>query len=424
MTSTIAPVRPATSQYRWVICALLFFATVISYVDRGVLGLLEKVLEGELHWDIVQYGYMTAGFQAAYAIGLITAGRLTDSLGTRRAFSYAMIIWSLAAMSRGAIHSTLAFGIAMFVLGLGEAANFPACIKTVAEWFPKRERALATGIFNSGANIGNIVTPALVPVLTLNFGWQGAFVITGLTGFVWLAFWLWLYRKPEEHPSVSQQELSLIHSDPVESKATIPWGRLIPRKETWAFAIGKFLTDPIWWFYLFWLPRYLQETFHLSLSAISTPVVVVYTISCFGSIGGGYISAGLLKRGYSANAARKIALLVCALAVVPVIYAPFAKNVWVVVGLVGLAAAAHQGWSANLFTLTSDLFPKAAVASVVGMGGMIGSLGGVLFQPATSYIVKMTGSYLPMFIIAGLTYLTALLVIQLLTPKLAPAKLD
>jgi len=424
MLATSASVRPATSNYRWVICGLLFFATVISYVDRGVLGLLEKSLEGIIGWNSVEYSYMTAAFQAAYAIGLITAGRLTDSLGTRRAFSYAMVIWSVAAMSRGLIHSTLAFGIAMFILGLGEAANFPACIKTVAEWFPKKERALATGIFNSGANIGNIVTPALVPLLTEHFAWNGTFVMTGITGFVWLLFWLWLYRKPEEHPAVSQAELDLINSDPRESTAAIPWAKLIPRKETWAFAIGKFLTDPIWWFYLFWLPKYLQETFHLTLSQISTPVVVVYTISCFGSIGGGYISAFLLKRGYSANAARKIALLVCALAVVPVIYAPYATNMWVVVGLVGLAAAAHQGWSANLFTLTSDLFPKPAVASVVGIGGMVGSLGGVLFQPATGYVVQLTHSYLPMFVVAGLAYITALLIIQALTPKLTPANVD
>jgi ACS family hexuronate transporter-like MFS transporter len=424
MTPTIAAVRPATSHYRWVICGLLFFATVISYVDRGVLGLLEKELETAIGWDIVQYGYLLAVFQAAYAIGLLAAGRLTDGLGTRRAFSIAMVIWSVAAMSRGAIHSTVLFGVAMFILGLGEAANFPACIKTVAEWFPKRERAFATGIFNSGANIGNIATPALVPILTISYGWQGAFVITGFTGFVWLAFWLFLYRKPEDHPNVSAEELTFINSDPIERATSVPWGSLIRRKETWAFAIGKFLTDPIWWFYLFWLPRYLQETFHLGLGQIGTPVALVYTISCFGSVGGGYLSAILLKRGASINTARKLALLTCALAVVPVIYAPFATNVWVVVGLVGLAAAAHQGWSANLYTLSSDLFPKAAVASIVGIGGMLGSLGGVLFQPATSYIVKITKSYIPMFIIAGLTYLLALLIIQALSPRLEQAKLD
>ncbi len=423
MTPTIA-VRPATSHYRWVICGLLFFATVIAYIDRGVIGYLEKFLEGEIGWNSVQYGYMTACFQAAYAIGLISAGRLTDRLGTRKGFSFAIVLWSFAAMLPGAATSVATFSVALFVLGLGEAANFPACLKTVAEWFPKKERALATGIFNSGANIGNILTPILVPFLTLTFTWRGAFVATGMTGFVWLAFWLWLYRRPEEHPAVSPEELAYIHSDPIEKTASVPWARLFPRKETWAFAIAKFLTDPIWWFYLFWLPRYLQGTFHLDLTQSRAPIVAVYAISCFGSIGGGYISAFLLKRGYSHNAARKIAMLVCALAVVPVLYAPFTSNIWVVVALVGLAAAAHQGWSANLFTLPSDTFPKAAVGSVVGIGGMVGSLGGVLFQPATGYVVKLTNSYVPIFIVAGLAYLVALGVVQMLSPRLAPARLD
>jgi ACS family hexuronate transporter-like MFS transporter len=424
MTPTIVPVRPATSRYRWVICGLLFFATVIAYIDRGVIAFLEKFLEGEIGWDSVQYSYIMAGFQAAYAIGLISAGRLTDRLGTRKGFSFAIVLWSFAAMLPGAANSVVTFGVAMFILGLGEAANFPACLKTVAEWFPKRERALATGIFNSGANIGNILTPILVPFLTLTFTWRGAFVATGATGFVWLAFWLWLYRKPEQHPGVSENELALIQSDPVEKTTSVPWARLFPCKETWAFAIGKFLTDPIWWFYLFWLPRYLQGTFHLSLNESRSPVVVVYVISCFGSILGGYISAFLLKRGASHNTARKTAMLICALLVVPILYAPFTTNMWVVVGLVGLAAAAHQGWSANLFTLPSDLFPKAAVGSVVGIGGMVGSAGGVLFQLLTGYIVKATNSYIPLFIIAGLAYVAALLVIQAMSPKLLPAKLD
>jgi MFS transporter, ACS family, hexuronate transporter len=424
MSPTIVPVRPATSSYRWVICGLLFFATVIAYIDRGVIGYLEKFLEGVIGWDSVQYGYMTACFQAAYAIGLISAGWLTDRLGTRKGFSFAIVLWSFAAMLPGAANSVLTFGMAMFILGLGEAANFPACLKTVAEWFPKKERALATGIFNSGANIGNILTPLIVPFLTLTFTWRGAFVATGATGFVWLAFWLWLYRKPEEHPGVSAAELALIQSDPVEKTSGVPWVKLFPCKETWAFAIAKFFTDPIWWFYLFWLPRYLQGTFKLSLTESRGPIVAVYAISCLGSIGGGYISAFLLKRGRSHNAARKTAMLICALAVVPVLYAPFATNIWVVVGLVGLAAAAHQGWSANLFTLPSDTFPKAAVGSVVGIGGMVGSLGGVLFQPLTGYIVKTTGSYVPLFIVAGLAYVTALIVVQTLSPKLLPAKLD
>ena len=424
MTPTIAVVRPATSHYRWVICGLLFFATVIAYIDRGVIANLEGDLEKIIGWNSVQYGYMLAAFQAAYAIGLVSAGRLTDRLGTRKGFSFAIVLWSLAAMLPGAANSVITFGIAMFILGLGEAANFPACIKTVAEWFPKKERALATGIFNSGANIGNIVTPLIVSFLAVALTWRGAFVATGATGFVWLGFWLWLYRKPEEHRGVSASELALIQSDPVEKTGSVPWARLFPCKETWAFAIAKFLTDPIWWFYLFWLPKYLQGTFGLGLAERRTPLAVVYIISCFGSVGGGYISAFLLKRGKSHNAARKTAMLICALLVVPVLYAPFTTNMWAAVCLVGLAAAAHQGWSANLFTLPSDTFPKAAVGSVVGIGGMVGSLGGVLFQPLTGYIVKTTNSYIPLFVVAGLAYVVALVIVQALSPRLEPAKLD
>lgn len=408
---------------RWYICALLFLATVIAYVDRGVIGYLEKFLEGAIGWNSIQYGYMTAAFQAAYAVGLVSAGRLTDVLGTRKGFAFAITLWSIAAMLPAAAHSALAFGVALFILGLGEAANFPACIKTVAEWFPKRERALATGIFNSGANIGNIIVPLVVPFLTFTVGWRGAFVATGSLGFVWLALWLWLYAKPEEHRSLSATELALIQSDREEKSAAVPWGRLIRCRETWAFSLGKFLTDPVWWFYLFWLPRYLQGTFHLNLSQSQAPVVAVYVISSAGSVGGGWISSVLLKRGRGVNLARKTALLVCALAVVPVVYAPYAHNLWLVVGLVGLAAAAHQGWSANLFTLPSDTFPKVAVASVVGIGGMAGAIGGALMQTATGYLVAWTNSYLPLFVMACSVYLLALLAIHLLTPRLEPAKL-
>lgn len=420
---TAAAVRPATSQYRWVICALLFFATVIAYIDRGVLGYLEKYLEGLFHFDSVQYSNMTSAFQVAYALGLFFAGRLTDRLGTRKGFAFAIVLWSIAAMLPGAAYSVWSFSIAMFLLGLGEAANFPACLKTVAEWFPKRERALSTGIFNAGANVGNIFTPIIVPALTLSIGWRMAFVATGATGFVWLIFWLLIYRKPEEHPSVSTAELALIESDPVEKAGQVPWGRLFPCKETWAFAIAKFLTDPIWWFYLFWLPRYLQGTFNLDIKQSRTPVVVVYVISCIGSVAGGWISSALLNAGKSLNFARKVALLICALCVVPVLYAPYTRNIWVVVGLVGLAAAAHQGWSANLFTFPSDTFPRAAVASVVGIGGMIGSFGGVLFQKFAGYMAK-SDSYGILFIISGLAYVTALLILHLMSPRLAPAKVE
>jgi len=413
------------SHQRWVICALLFFATVIAYVDRGVIAYLEKFLEGVIPGlNSVKYGYILAAFQAAYAIGMVVAGGVTDKLGTRKAFAIAIGLWSVAAMLPGAAFSVTTFGIAMFLLGLGEAANFPACIKTVAEWFPKRERALATGIFNSGANIGNIAVPLVVPALVVLVSWRGAFVVTGAAGMVWLMFWLFYYRRPERHPSVSKAELELILSDPIEKLDAVPWSRVLPCRETWAFAIGKFLTDPIWWFYLFWLPRYLQSTFGLSLASNRLPVVVVYSVSTVGSIGGGWISSSLLKAGKTANVARKTAMLICALCVLPVFAAPHIHHLWVVVGLVGLATAAHQGWSANLFTLPSDMFPKAAVGSVIGIGGMSGALGGVLLQLATGYIVKITNSYVPLFVVACAAYMVALVIIHGITPRLAPARLD
>ena len=401
---------------------MLFLATVIAYVDRGILAFLETHLEGIFHFTSKEYRWMTAAFQAAYAIGFLVAGRLTDRLGIRKAFSIAIVLWSFAAMAPGAATGVVSLTVAMFLLGLGESANFPACIKTVAEWYPKRERALATGLFNSGANIGNMVVPAIVPAALLFFTWRGAFVVGGSLGLVWLAFWLWLYRKPEEHPAVSAHELGLIQSDPPERVKSVPWVRLLPRKETWAFATGKFMADPVWWFWTFWLPRYLQNTFHLTLGKSSLPIMAVWAACSVGSVFGGWLSSAMLKHGKSLNSARKTAMLICALAVMPVLYAPFTHNLWLVVGLVGLAGAAHQGWSANVFTLASDLFPKPAVGSVTGIGAMTGAVTGFVAQLAIGDIVQY--SYVPCFIFAGLAYLAALVIIQLLSPGLAPAKLD
>ncbi|MGH9733221.1 MAG: MFS transporter [Candidatus Acidiferrales bacterium] len=412
------------TQVRWVICSLLFFATVIAYVDRGVIGYLKQFLETTVGFNDIQYGNMTGAFLLAYGLGFVFAGRFTDLLGTKKGFAIAITLWSVAAMLPGAAHSAFGFGVALFLLGLAEAANFPACIKTVAEWFPKRERALATGVFNAGANIGNIIVPVAVTFLTFAFSWRGAFVVTGALGFVWLGLWLWLYSKPEEHRWIAPAEIAFIQSEPEEKTLQVRWKNLFPRKETWAFAIGKFLTDPIWWFYLFWLPGYLQTRFHLNLRQSEAPVMAVYVLSIGGSIGGGWISSALLKRGRAVNFARKTALLICALAVVPVIVAPFSNRLWLVVGLVGLAAAAHQGWSANLFTLPSDTFPKAAVASVVGIGGTMGAAGGYLMQKATAHIVQSTHSYVPLFAFSCSAYLLALLVIQTLSPRLKPAQLQ
>ena len=413
------------SHQRWVICGLLFLATVIAYVDRGVIAYLKTFLESIIPGlNDLKYGNITGAFTAAYAIGMVVAGGLTDKLGTRKAFAIAIGIWSIAAMLPGAAFSVATFGVAMFLLGLGEAANFPACIKTVAEWFPKRERALATGIFNSGANIGNIVVPLIVPTLVALVTWRGAFVVAGSLGIVWLIFWLIYYRPPEQHRSVSPAELSLILSDPIEKVERVPWSRVVPRKETWAFAAAKFLTDPIWWFYLFWIPGYLQTTFHLSLAQSRTPVVLAYTISIIGSIGGGWISSALLVRGKSANVARKTAMLICVVCIAPIITTPFVHQLWVVVALLGLATAGHQGWSATVFTLPSDLFPKAAVGSVIGIGGMAGAIGGFLLQVGAGMIVYMTHSYVTLFAIACVAYPLALIIIHIISPKLEPAKIE
>jgi len=314
--------------------------------------------------------------------------------------------------------------VVRFLLGLGEAGNFPASIKTVAEWFPKKERALATGIFNAGTNVGALATPLLVPAIVIAWGWYEAFIFTGIIGFIWLAFWLVIYKRPEEHKSLSKDELAYIQSDPIESAKHVPWRQLFPHRQTWAFAIGKFLTDPIWWVYLFWLPDFLNKQHGLDLKNFGIPLAIIYIIADIGSIGGGYISSTLIKRGWTINRSRKTAMLICALAVVPIVFASITSNLWIAVILIGIAAAAHQGWSANIFTLSSDMFPKQAVGSVVGIGGMFGAIGGMIMSPLVGWILDRTGSYVPIFIIAASAYLVALAIIHLLAPKLEPATLS
>jgi ACS family hexuronate transporter-like MFS transporter len=421
-----SPLIRAVGHYRWIICALLFFAATINYVDRQVLALLktEPTFQSSIKWTEVEYGHLIFVFQLAYAIALMFAGKVMDWLGTRKGFSVSVFFWSVAAMAHALAKSVFGFGVARFALGLGESGNFPASIKAVAEWFPKKERALATGVFNSGTNFGAMLTPPLVAWVTASYGWQAAFIATGALGFLWLVFWLALYRPPEEHSRVSKAELEYIRSDPPEAITKVPWLQLIPHRQTWAFAIGKFMTDPIWWFFLFWGPDFLHKTFGVTLSKVSTPLFVIYLIATVGSVGGGQLSSSLLKRGWSVNAARKTAMLLCALAVVPVPLASRVSNMWAAIGLIGLALAAHQGWSANLFTLTSDTFPRRAVGSVVGFGGMFGSLGALLLSEVAGHVLQWTGSYLPLFIISGSAYLTALLIIHLLVPTLRPAGLD
>jgi len=409
-------------RYRWLICALLFFATTVNYLDRLVFGILGPELQKQFGWSAKDYTDIVFWFEVAYAIGLLGAGRFLDWIGTRAGYAISLVFWSLASILHAAMSTIGGFSAARFLLGLGEAGNFPAAIKTVAEWFPKKERALATGIFNAGSNVGAIVAPLAVPWLYINYGWQWAFIATGAIGFLWLIFWFIFYRVPTEHPKLGAAELAYIQSDPPESTAHVPWLSLLPHRQTWAFVFAKFATDAIWRWYLYLLPLFFVQTFKLDIKNFGPPFVVIYVMADFGSIGGGWLSSRLIKGGRSVNFGRKIALLVCALCVVPVAFVTQLSNMWIAVVLVGLAAAAHQGWSANLFTTASDMFPKQAVGSVVGLGGMAGAVGAMLILKLTGYILSHTGSFTSLFIIAGSVYLLALLVIHLLVPRLEPAK--
>jgi ACS family hexuronate transporter-like MFS transporter len=414
---------PRAGYFRWVICALLLFGVTKNYIDRQVLGVLKGTLQHDFGWNEVQYGHLVSYFQMAYAAGMLLMGRLIDRLGTRVGYAVAMTFWSLASMAHAAAGSFATFAVARSALGFGEAGVFPASIKSVAEWFPKKERALATGIFNAGTNAGAIVTPLVVPWIALHWGWRSAFLLTGALGFVWLIFWFLIYRKPEEHPRVSKAELAYIRCDPSEPIGRVSWSALLPHRQTYTFVAGKFLTDPIWWFYLFWVPDFLQRKHGLALMNIGIPIMVIYVISDVGSVAGGWLSSRLIHHGSSVNAARKITMLICALCVTPIIFAYRIESLWGAVLLIGLAAAAHQGFSANLYTLTSDMFPARAVASVVGIGGMAGAIGGMLIAEVVGHALQWTGSYMIPFVMAGSAYLIALFLIHVLAPKLEPARI-
>jgi ACS family hexuronate transporter-like MFS transporter len=424
-TDAFSTTSDGVTRYRWVICALLFFATTINYMDRQVLGILAPTLQKDIGWSEAQYGAIVSWFTLAYAIGYLGAGRLMDEIGTRLGFALSIVIWSLAAIAHSFARTVTGFGLARAALGLGESGNFPASIKTVAEWFPVRERALATGIFNAGSNIGAIVTPLVVPWIALTWGWRAAFIATGALGFVWLLFWLPIYRRPQEHPKVSAGELALIESDPRESTAPAKWSTLLKHREAWAYAIGKFMTDPIWWFYLFWLPKFLDARYGIKLASVALPLIVIYVAADVGSVFGGWLSGALIKRRWSVNAARKTTMLIAAVAILPTMFAPAANGLWLSVSIVGLAAAAHQWWSANIFTLASDMFPRRALGTVVGIGGFAGAMGGVLFQRVTGVLLQSNGDdYTPIFIVCGLAYVSALLIIHLLVPRVQQVNLD
>ena len=418
-----ATVPSRLGYFRWIICGLLLLGTTKNYMDRQVLGVLKTTLQHDFSWNEIQYGNLVSAFQIAYAAGMLLVGGLIDRLGTRLGYALAMIFWSLASMGTALASSLTGFRMSRYALGFGEAAVFPASIKAVAEWFPKKERALATGIFNAGTNVGAIITPLIVPWIVLRWGWQGAFVGIGSIGFVWLFIWLLIYRKPEDHRGVSKAELDYIRSDPQEPAGKTKWVRLFPLRQTWAFAMGKFLTDPVWWFYLFWVPGFLQSKHGLALTGIGIPIMAIYLISDVGSVAGGWLSSSLIKRGRSVNAARKIAMLICAVGVLPVVFAYRVESTLSAVLLIGLAAACHQGFSANLYTLTSDMFPVRAVGSVTGIGGMAGAIGGWLMAKVVGHVLQWTGSYMIPFAMAGSGYLLALIVIHALTPRLEPAKI-
>jgi ACS family hexuronate transporter-like MFS transporter len=406
------------------VCALLFFAATVNYMDRQVIGLLKPTLQVQLGWTEIGYSNIVLAFTMAYGIGSLLVGKLIDRMGTRIGFAAAVFFWSLSAMAHAVAGSVMQFALARFSLGIGEAGSFPASIKAVAEWFPKRERALATGLFNSGTNVGAIVTPLVVPWLTYRYGWRMAFIGTGALGLLWIVVWLALYRRPEESDLVSAEELALIGSDsPEPASIHVPWRSLLTLRQAWAVGLGKFFTDPIWWVYLFWMPDFLSRNLKLDLRGMALPLLVIYSGASVGSIGGGWLSSQLLRRGWSVNASRKTAMLVCALAVTPIMLAARTGNAWLAVCLVALAAGAHQGWSANIYTLASDMFPRGAVASVVGFGTLLGTIAGMFIAKMVGYILQRTGSYVPIFILAGTAYLVALAFVQILVPGMTRAEI-
>ncbi|MFN3858595.1 MAG: MFS transporter [Caulobacter sp.] len=418
------PVPVKVGNYRWLICGLLFAAMVINYVDRQMLGVLKPTLSEEFGWTETQYADIVFWFQASYAVSYLLFGRIVDRIGARWGFGVAFLIWQIAHIAHAGARSMSGFIAARVLLGIGEGGGFPGGIKAVAEWFPKKERAFATGLFNAGTNIGAIVTPLVVPAITLAWGWQMAFIVTGIAGLIWLPIWLLVYRRPREHSKVSPAELAYIEQDPPDPVEKVGWLKLLTIKETWAYALGKFLIDPIWWMFLFWLPDFLSKRHGLDLKTFGIPLVCIYLLSDVGSIGGGWLSSSFMKRGMSLNAARKSAMLLCALLAVPVGFGAFVDNLWVAVLIIGVATAAHQGFSANLYTLPSDVFPRSAVGSVVGIGGMVGAIGGMAMAKYAGWVLDKIGSYTPIFVVAASAYLLALGVVHLLSPRMEPVKLD
>lgn len=421
---TAATAKPA-SGVRWVVLTLLFLAMVINYVDRQTLAFLKPTLQGEFGWSETDYADIIFWFQATYAASYLFFGRVVDRIGSRWGFGIAFAIWQLAYLVHGWASGLGGFIAVRMGLGIGEGGAFPGAIKAVAEWFPKRERAFANGLFNAGTNIGAVITPLLIPFIVLNMGgWREAFFIVGAAGLIWLPIWLIIYRRPREKAGVSESELAWIEQDPADPPVKISWLRLLRYRETWAYAVGKFLIDPIWWMFLFWLPDFLGKRYGLDLKTFGPPVVAIYLLSDVGSVSGGWLSSRFMKMGWSINRARKTTMLICAICALPVAFAANASSLWMAVAIIGLATAAHQGFSATLYTLPGDVFPRAAVGSVVGIGGMIGGVGGMVFSKYTGAVLDQIGTYTPIFIVAASAYTLALIAVHLLTPKMEPVKIE
>lgn len=424
---------PVVGRYRWVVCALLFLATTINYIDRQILSLLKPILDDRLHWTNAQFGQVNSIFQAAYAVGLLAFGSFIDRFGTRIGYAVSIVAWSAAAVGHAAVGSVHGFMVARAALGLGEGGNFPSSIKAVALWFPKKERALATAIFNSGANVGAIVAPAVVPFLALTWGWQVPFVVMGIAGFAWLLLWLPFYGEPDKLPRVSRDELAYIRSDadgdPASEGKGMPWRELLRYRQAWSFIVAKLITDPVWWFFLIWLPTYFKDTRHLDIKTSWVHLVTIYAIITVLSVAGSSLTGRLVRRGSSVSRARKTAMLIFACCVLPILFVTQASN-WGAVVLIGIAGAAHQAWSANLFTTVSDMFPKRAVATLVGVGGMAGSVGGIIFPSVTGVLLdrfkaagNITGGYTVLFGVCGSAYLVAYFFNHLLAPKFEPIEI-
>ena len=411
-----------TNKYRWRILTLIFFATTINYIDRQVIGILKPFIADDLGWGEADYGYIVTAFQIAYAIGLLTTGRLLDKFGVRIGYLWAIVIWSIAGMAHAAARSVVSFAVARFALGIGESANFPAAVKSVAEWFPKKDRAFATGLFNSGATVGAITAPIIVSAITLSLGWRWAFIITGALGFIWVVLWLAYYHPPEKHPNISKSELDYITQDETINNTgkALKWRDLFKYKETIAICSTRFISDWVWWFFLFWIPDFLTKAHGVNIKEVVLPLIVIYAVSSVGGIGGGWLSSKFIKMGKSIDFSRKTTILICAIIILPVMLVSSVNNLWVAVGLISLATAGHQGWASNIFTIVSDIYPKNAVASMVGLSGFAGAIGGALSASFVGLLLETSGSYFLIFTVAAMVYLINWLILKVFIKKIKP----